>query len=37
MLPITSIVCYGEGLWIPNRKLVESQNKLEEEPRELVP
>ena len=37
MLPITSKACYGLGLRIPSLKLVESQNKLELEPRELDP
>ena len=37
MLPITSIVCWGELLRIPSLKLTESQNKLDVEPRELDP
>ena len=37
ILPTTSIACWGEGLRIPNRRLVESQKKLEEEPIELDP
>ena len=30
ILPTTSIACWGEGLRIPNLKLAESQNRLEE-------
>ena len=37
MLPIMSTACWGEGLRTPNRRLVESQNRLEEEPKELDP
>ena len=36
-LPTTSIACNGDGLRIPNRKLVESQNKLEEDAKGLDP
>ena len=37
ILPTTSIACWGEGLRIPKRRLVESQNKLEDNPKGLDP